>query len=109
MESGYQTFTQRYTHFWSEAIVNDVNEATQATACVIPNPYPTGTFFFCDLPPSKNNFQLELYDMLGRTVYQKDLQSGQAVSIDQRPAPGVYVLRIHDQQQLYHLQRLVIH
>lgn len=104
-----RSFTQRYTHFWSEAIVNDVDEATQSTACVIPNPYPVGTFFFCDLPPSKNNFQLELYDMLGRTVYRKDLESGQAVSIDRRPAPGVYVLRIHDQQQLYHLQRLVIH
>lgn len=104
-----RAFTQRYTHFWSEAIVNDVHEAAQNLACVIPNPYPTGTLFFCDLPPSKHNFQLELYDMLGRAVYRKDLESGQAVSIDRRPAPGVYVLRIHDQQQLYHLQRLIIH
>jgi len=102
-------FTQRHTHFWSEAILNDVEEARTFNNCVIPNPYPTGTYFFCDLPPSQNNYQLELHDMLGRPVYRTDVQSGQAVSIDTRPAPGVYVLRIHNRQQLYHLQRLIIH
>lgn len=102
-------FTQRYTYYWTEAIVNSVKEAEVFSACIVPNPYPVGSYFFCDLPPSRRPYQLELYDMLGRPVYRQNIQSGQAVAINQEPAAGVYVLRIRDGQQLYHLQRIVIH
>ena len=104
-----RNFTRKYTHFWSEQIVNSVNDIPEFNACVLPNPYPVGAYFFCDLPDGNVNLQLELYDVLGRPVYQQDVRNGDAFSIDSRPAPGVYILRIRDQNQLHHLQRLIIH
>lgn len=101
-------FTQRFTHYWSELMTSSAAEIRDLTACLVPNPYRVGTHFFCDLPPARNAYQLELYDVLGRPVYRRDVESGQAMSIDRRPAPGMYVLRIHDGRQLYHVQRLVI-
>lgn len=103
-----RNYTQRHTYFWSEALVNSVKEVGEIFSCTIPNPYPSRQFFFCDLPQQKTNYRLELYDLLGRSVYQLDFQSGEALSIQERPTPGMYVLRIHDGQKLYHLQRLVI-
>ncbi|PHN07110.1 T9SS type A sorting domain-containing protein [Flavilitoribacter nigricans] len=103
-----RNYTQRYTYFWSEAIVNSVTDAEEIFSCTVPNPYPVGQYFFCDLPPSQRNYRMELYDMLGRPVYQLDFQSGEALSINERPAAGMYVLRIHDGQKLHHLQRIII-
>lgn len=103
-----EAFTQQVTYFWSENVVNSVDEVHQYSACKVPNPYPLGNSFSCDLPPSAGAYQLELYDLLGKPVYRSVLQSGEAIAIDQRPAPGMYVLRIHDQQELFHIQRLII-
>lgn len=103
-----QAFTQRYTYSWSEAIVNSTQEAKEVRACVVPNPYSIGSYFFCDLPPQPQPYRVELFDMLGRSVYQQNLISGSAVSIDRRPAAGMYLLRIHNGRQTYHIQRLVI-
>jgi hypothetical protein len=102
-------FTERYTYYWSEAIVNSVEEAGERFSCTIPNPYSGMNSFFCDLPLNQRGYQLELYDLLGRPVYQLKFRSGEALSIDQKPSPGMYVLRIHDQEKLHHLQRLIIH
>lgn len=102
-------FTQQYTYYWSEAIVNSIEEVGEVFSCKVPNPYVPGQYFFCDLPPNQKNYQLELFDLLGRPVFRQAFQSGEALSINQRLTPGVYVLRIHDQQQVFHLQRLVIH
>lgn len=104
-----RNFTQRYTYYWSESIVNSIKEVGEIFSCTVPNPYTSGHYFFCDLPPNKQNYRLELYDLLGRPVFQLDFQSGEALSINKRPTPGMYVLRIHDREKLYHLQRLVIH
>lgn len=104
-----QNYTQRYTYFWSESIVNSVKEVGEIFSCAVPNPYASGQHFFCDLPANKQNYRLELYDLLGRPVYRMDFQSGQALSINKRPTPGLYVLRIHNREKLFHLQRLVIH
>jgi hypothetical protein len=104
-----RNYTQRYTYYWSEALVNSIEKVGEIFSCTIPNPYPTGHFFFCDLPQTQQKYQLELYDLLGRPVYQLNFQSGEALSVNERPTAGMYVLRIHDGQKVYHLQRLVIH
>lgn len=103
-----RNFTQQYTHFWSQEVINNVNDPETPSACALPNPYPTGARFYCDLPAANRTYQLELSDLLGRPVYRRYIRSGEAASIDVQPAAGIYILRIRDGQQLYHLEKLVI-
>jgi hypothetical protein len=103
-----RNFTQQYTHFWSQQVINGVEDREIPSACAIPNPYPAGAPFLCDLPAANGSYELELRDLLGRPVYRSNIRSGQSAAIDIQPAAGVYILSIRDQKQLYHLQKLVI-
>lgn len=103
-----RAFTQRYTHFWSPLMVSSPEATPPPLACLIANPYRPGTPFSCALPAAAQPYRLELYDLLGRRVYTDRLSGGQDLQLAIRPAAGTYLLRIVNQDRLYHLQRLLI-
>lgn len=103
-----RNFTERISSFWSSPLVSSVVERTLPQSCRIPNPYPQGTPFSCDLPASQRTYQLELIDAWGRPVHRQVLNGGQGITLDVNPPTGMYVLRIQDGNSLFHIQRLII-
>jgi|GEM_PF-6449590 len=103
-----KNFTQRYTYFWSEQVVNALQEVALPKHCKVANPYQVGLPIQCELEDLSANLKVELYDMMGRRVYQKPWASAQGGSIDSPPLPGLYLLRITQNQQTQHLQKIVI-
>ena len=103
-----RNFTQRFTYFWSEQVVNALQEVALPENCQLANPYQGGMPILCDLTGTSTNLQVELYDMMGRRVLQQSWASAQEGSIDSPPVPGLYLLRITQDQQTQHLQKIVI-
>lgn len=103
-----KNFTQRYTYFWSEELVNALRDISLPSHCQIPNPYSAGLPIQCDLTDKNAALQVELFDMMGRKVLQQQWSSTQSSSIDAPPLPGIYVLRVTQNQQIQHLQKIVI-
>lgn len=104
-----QAFTRRITYSYTDLMLNRVTEAELPQACRIPNPYVPGTPFGCDLPPRAAEYLLEVFDLLGRRVWNQRFQAAQSLQIPRRPVAGAYVVRISDGSRILHLQRLVIH
>ncbi|MBX2872671.1 MAG: DPP IV N-terminal domain-containing protein [Saprospiraceae bacterium] len=103
-----KNFTQRYTYFWSEQLVNALQDTSLPKNCQLPNPYTAGLPIQCDLTDKNADLQLVLFDMMGRRVLQQRWGSTQSGSIDSPPIPGVYVLQLIQNQQIQHLQKIVI-
>ncbi len=103
-----RNFTQRYTYFWSEQVVNALAAVALPENCKVANPYQGGLPIRCELADASTDLQVELYDMMGRRVLQQSWASTQGGSIDATPPPGLYLLRIAQNQQTQHLQKIVI-
>ncbi len=103
-----KNFTRRYTYFWSEAVVNAIDEAQLPSSCKIPNPYTAGLPFSCGSTSEKGPINIELFDMMGRRVLYQTADDQASGTIDSPPVPGVYILRISQQKAVQHIQRLVI-
>lgn len=103
-----RNYTQRYTHFWAPLVVSSPEAVAVLTACTVPNPYPAGTPFSCNLPTTAQPYQLEIHDLLGRRVYNQLTSSPQDLRIDFRGPSGLYLLRVRRGQKVYHLQRLFL-
>ena len=103
-----KNFTQRYTYFWSEQLVNALQDSSLPKNCRLPNPYTAGLPIRCDLADKTADLHIELFDMMGRRVLQQRWSSTQGGSIDSPPTPGIYVLRLVQNQEIQHLQRIVI-
>lgn len=103
-----RSFTQRFTYFWSAQVINALQEADLPENCQLANPYQGGMPIRCTLADASTNLQVELYDMMGRRVLQQSWASAQGGSIDSPPLPGLYLLRITQDQQTQHLQKIVI-
>ena len=103
-----RNFTQRFTYFWSEQVVNALEKVTLPENCQVSNPYQGGLPIRCELADASTDLQVELYDMMGRRVFQQSWASAQGGSIDSPPLPGLYLLRITQDQRTQHLQKIVI-
>ncbi|MTB49398.1 T9SS type A sorting domain-containing protein [Lewinella sp. W8] len=104
-----EVYSQRITAIHTPAdLINDVEEVDLPSTCRVPNPYLPGTSFSCDFGQDVHPFTMEVFDAQGRLVLQQNVRSHQSTSIDLDLPSGPYVLRVRNQQQLVHLQRLVI-
>ncbi|WP_299684001.1 T9SS type A sorting domain-containing protein [uncultured Dokdonia sp.] len=88
----------------------DAFETESTTLRNYPNPFTSSTTI--QLPQMASNIKIEVYDMLGRVVDQKDIQphsSNQAISYSApQLVTGMYVYRITDDQQRTYTGRFMI-
>ncbi|GGG34199.1 hypothetical protein GCM10011344_38690 [Dokdonia pacifica] len=88
----------------------DAFETESTTLRNYPNPFTSSTTI--QLPLMASNIKIEVYDMLGRVVDQKDIQphsSNQAISYSApQLVTGMYVYRITDDQQRTYTGRFMI-
>jgi hypothetical protein len=104
-----QVYSQRITAVNTPAdLINSLEEVELPTACPVPNPYLQGTSFSCDFGNDPRPHTMEVFDSQGRLMLQQVVRSNQSTSIDLKLPSGMYVMRVRNQQNLRHLQRLVI-
>lgn len=100
-------FTLRYTYFWSD-LMTSLSAIKSPQSCQITNPYAKGLPVICELPESGNQYVLELFDLLGRKVYAATFSAGEQPAINHDLSQGTYLLRISQNQTVFHLQKLAI-
>ncbi len=101
------TESQRYTHFWSEAVVGTREQIPQLQLCKVPNPYRPGTPIHCEVP-SGQELTVELFDLLGRPLFRAQYQAGASFSIDKQLPAGSYLLHISQGTQARQVQLITI-
>ena len=97
--------------FSNESVLTvDTFETETTTLRNYPNPFTNSTTI--QLPQMASSIKIEVYDMLGRVVDQKDIQphsSNQAISYSApQLVTGMYVYRITDDQQRTYTGRFMI-
>ncbi|MEO0732428.1 MAG: T9SS type A sorting domain-containing protein [Bacteroidota bacterium] len=104
-----RAFTRRITHFWSSPTTAATSPLLPQQLCRIPNPYPPGAAFSCPgLTTKSGTVQIELMDMWGRLVHRSVQPTNATLQLPVLPLAGTYVVRLHDGNQLFHLQKVVI-
>ncbi len=98
--------TRRYRFFWS-ALITATEETPIINNCRVPNPYLSGQVISCNLPNADASYTLELFDLLGRRIYRATFTAGEDARIDRSFPQGTYVLRIRQNDKIYHLQQLL--
>lgn len=99
--------TLRYTYYWSE-LMTPTSEVHIPNSCQITNPYSIGALFWCDLPASGQEYSLELFDLLGRKIYSATFTWEEQPTITQSLPNGAYILRIRQNERIFHLQQLTV-
>jgi hypothetical protein len=99
--------TFRRRHFWSQASVA-TQEILIPDNCLIPNPYPLNTPFFCASLPQGEQMELRLVSTSGQLVYSTSITGGGPFQINKALPSGMYFLQIRGPQAIHHLQKLMI-
>ena len=102
-----RNYTRRINYFWTDVNASSTNEVVEQKHCAIPNPYVSGTEIFCTIPLDQFPVFLEVSNLYGQIIHRKQVAS-QSMRINATLAPGLYVVRIRDAQQIYHLEKIVI-
>ena len=96
------------THFWSPSPATGIRDQLPDLSCLLTNPYRVYTPIQCEsLLPGKQ-YEVRVTDMQGRTVHQQIVPGGHTFSINRRLPVGIYHLSIFENQQLAHIQKLMI-
>jgi hypothetical protein len=100
-------YTLRYTYFWSD-LMTSLSDTETPQSCRIANPYSRGLPLICALPESGDQYVLELFDLMGRKVYAASFSAAEQPAINHDLPAGTYLVRISQNEAVFHLQKLAI-
>ncbi|MEM6347310.1 MAG: T9SS type A sorting domain-containing protein [Bacteroidota bacterium] len=103
-----QNETRQCEHFWSERSTTSIEDEFSMMSCQITNPYRAYAPMQCDGMEAGKQYDLQLIDLQGRTVYQKVISGGNSFEIDRSLSTGLYQVRITEGNQLRYTQKLII-
>ncbi|MEL6805770.1 MAG: T9SS type A sorting domain-containing protein, partial [Bacteroidota bacterium] len=103
-----QNDTRECEHFWSQRSATRLENELPMMSCLLPNPYRAYAPMQCEGMEAGKRYQLQLIDLLGRTVYQKRIEGGTQFEIDRSLSTGLYQVQITEGAQVRYTQKLLI-
>lgn len=99
--------TNRRRYFWSEGVVS-TQEPSPDAGCLFPNPYRQGQEVQCSELSLIGNVTVELINSIGQVVHQQKIDGASSFRIDASAPGGWYICRLRQNNQVLHLQPLVL-
>ncbi|MEL7532040.1 MAG: T9SS type A sorting domain-containing protein [Bacteroidota bacterium] len=103
-----QNETRQCEHFWSERSTTAIADDLPMMSCQITNPYRAYAPMQCEGMENGKQYDLQLIDLQGRTVYQKVISGGNSFQIDRSLSTGLYQVQITEGTQVRYTQKLII-
>lgn len=100
---------QCFHNYSLQSIVSNRTEMLPQLDCLLLNPYKMASPIHCDAMEPGRKYQVQLMDLNGRSILRKNVDGGQAFSLD-RPglSTGIYYLNIYENGQPRFSQKLLI-
>jgi hypothetical protein len=100
-------FTRRISYFWRSNDPSNIEELPN-NYCRVPNPYFSGATINCELATQDFPLRLEVYNLYGQVVLQKQVYNP-TFQVDMSLVPGgLYVFKLSDERQVYQLQKVIV-
>lgn len=99
--------TNRRRYFWSEGVVG-TEESFPDFGCLFPNPYRSGQVISCPELPINETITVELINSIGQIVHQQKIGGASDFRIHTSVPVGWYVCRLRHNNEVLHLQPLVL-
>lgn len=94
-------------HFWSNVIIDQIERDGILPVTVFPNPTDTNIFIEVDKTIDKRDIRVELYNMMGQKIHSTLKNGTVFLSIEMGHFdPGVYLIRVFQQDKLIHFDRI---
>lgn len=81
-------------HYWSRYLTGNINATTGDIACQFVNPYEMGMPWYCNSLKEDLQYDVLVYDLLGRLYFQTQFQGGHSFNIRGAIPPGLYMVVI---------------
>lgn len=81
-------------HYWSRYLTGNINATTGSIACQFVNPYEMGMPWYCNSLKEDLQYDVLVYDLLGRLYFQTQFQGGHTFNIRGAIPPGLYMVVI---------------
>ncbi len=81
-------------HYWSRYLTGNINATTGDIACQFVNPYEMGMPWYCNSLKENLQYDVLVYDLLGRLYFQTQFQGGHTFNIRGAIPPGLYMVVI---------------
>ena len=101
-------WTNREKKIYESSKVIDPISKENSIYFIMPNPYSQGNLISIYGLNIKKSYRIELYDLTGEVVYNRNINGNQNFSINNHLLEGLYLLIIRDKNELLHVQKIII-
>jgi hypothetical protein len=98
---------KRHEHYWSRRYIGNLDSNPEEITCVFANPYETGEPWYCESLKKDVVYNVEVYDLHGRSFYQQYIMGGYSFRVDGNIPPGFYLVVISGGLDV-HTEKVVI-
>lgn len=113
-DEGELLYKRRFERFWSSqkqtAQANETTDkpALQQSKCSFPNPYTLGSSIYCSELKAEQDYQLTVFDLTGKLLYQQTFRGSDPVSVNGDIAAGVYVFKVSSPKGAVSTHKVVV-
>jgi len=101
-------WTNREKKIYESSKVIDTISKENSIYFIMPNPYSQCNLISIYGLNIKKSYRIELYDLTGKEVYNRNINGNENFSIDNHLLKGLYLLIIRDKNELLHVQKIII-
>lgn len=101
-------WTNREKKIYESSKIIDTISKENSIYFIMPNPYSQGNLISIYGLNITKSYRIELYDLTGKEVYNRNINGIENFSIDNHILKGLYLLIIRDKNELLHFQKIII-
>jgi hypothetical protein len=96
-------------HFWSEKTTTSVLPLERnLMECTMMNPYLPGSEINCVSGSPQGEYQVNVFDQMGRLIYQQSILDRQTFSIRGNMPMGLYYMTVSGQEKILYKRKVII-
>lgn len=98
---------QQIRNYYQACETSSTSVALNQVNCNIPTPIHNGQSISCTLEGSKK-YKLKFFDLLGRQVFESEINVNESIYCEQLPINGIYFVTIEDGNQILMRQKVIV-